>query len=98
MVRQWQDMNYGGRHSASTYADSLPDFVKLAESYGHVGMKVTKQSQLRKTLDKAFAMKDRLVFVDVITDQEENVYPMIKSGQAHNEMHLSPTGKDTELA
>ena len=55
MVRQWQDMNYGGRHSASTYADSLPDFVKLAESYGHVGMKVTKQSQLRKTLDKAFA-------------------------------------------
>ena len=59
MVRQWQDMNYGGRHSASTYADSLPDFVKLAESYGHVGMKVTKQSQLRKTLDKAFAMKDR---------------------------------------
>ena len=50
MVRQWQDMNYGGRHSASTYADSLPDFVKLAQSYGHVGMKVTKQSQLKKTL------------------------------------------------
>ena len=79
MVRQWQDMNYGGRHSASTYADSLPDFVKLAESYGHVGMKVTKQSQLRKTLDKAFAMKDRLVFVDVYVDPNEHVYPMLVS-------------------
>ena len=77
MVRQWQDMNYGGRHSASTYADSLPDFVKLAESYGHVGMKVTQQSQLRKTLDKAFAMKDRLVFVDVYVDPNEHVYPML---------------------
>ena len=77
MVRQWQDMNYGGRHSASTYADSLPDFVKLAESYGHVGMKVTKQSQLRKTLDKAFAMKDRLVFIDVYVDPNEHVYPML---------------------
>jgi len=77
MVRQWQDMNYGGRHSASTYADSLPDFVKLAKSYGHVGMKVTKQSQLRKTLDKAFAMKDRLVFVDVYVDPNEHVYPML---------------------
>ena len=79
MVRQWQDMNYGGRHSASTYADSLPDFVKLAESYGHVGMKVTQQSQLRKTLDKAFAMKDRLVFVDVYVDPNEHVYPMLVS-------------------
>ena len=63
MVRQWQDMNYGGRHSASTYSDSLPDFVKLTQSYGHIGMKVTKPSQLRKTLDKAFSMKDKLVFV-----------------------------------
>ena len=77
MVRQWQDMNYGGRYSASTYADSLPDFVKLAESYGHVGMKVTKQSELRKTLNKAFAMKDRLVFVDVYVDPNEHVYPML---------------------
>ena len=77
MVRQWQDMNYGGRHSASTYADSLPDFVKLAQSYGHVGMKVTKQSQLKKTLEKAFAMKDRLVFIDVYVDPNEHVYPML---------------------
>ena len=65
MVRQWQDMNYGGRHSASTYSDSLPDFVKLAESYGHIGMKVTKKADLKKTLDKAFSMKNKLVFVDV---------------------------------
>jgi len=77
MVRQWQDMNYGGRYSASTYADSLPDFVKLAESYGHVGMKVTKQSELRQTLDKAFAMTDRLVFIDIYVDPNEHVYPML---------------------
>ena len=77
MVRQWQDMNYGGRHSASTYADSLPDFVKLTQSYGHVGLKVTKKSQLKKTLEKAFAMKDRLVFVDVYVDPNEHVYPML---------------------
>ena len=77
MVRQWQDMNYGGRHSASTYSDSLPDFVKLTQSYGHIGMKVTKPSQLRKTLDKAFSMKDKLVFVDVYVDPNEHVYPML---------------------
>ena len=77
MVRQWQDMNYGGRHSASTYSDSLPDFVKLAQSYGHVGIKVTKKSQLKKSLEKAFAMKDRLVFVDVYVDPNEHVYPML---------------------
>ena len=77
MVRQWQDMNYGGRHSASTYSDSLPDFVKLTQSYGHVGLKVTKKSQLKKTLEKAFAMKDRLVFVDVYVDPNEHVYPML---------------------
>ncbi len=77
MVRQWQDMNYGGRHSASTYSDSLPDFVKLTQSYGHIGLKVTKKSQLKKTLEKAFAMKDRLVFVDVYVDPNEHVYPML---------------------
>ena len=77
MVRQWQDMNYGGRHSASTYSDSLPDFVKLTQSYGHVGLKVTQKSQLKKTLEKAFAMKDRLVFVDVYVDPNEHVYPML---------------------
>ena len=77
MVRQWQDMNYGGRHSASTYSDSLPDFVKLTQSCGHIGMKVTKPSQLRKTLDKAFSMKDKLVFVDVYVDPNEHVYPML---------------------
>ena len=77
MVRQWQDMYYGGRHSASTYSDSLPDFVKLAESYGHIGMKVTKKADLKKTLDKAFSMKDRLVFIDIYVDPNEHVYPML---------------------
>ena len=77
MVRQWQDMNYGGRHSASTYSDSLPDFVKLTESYGHIGMKVTKKVDLKKTLEKAFSLKDRLVFVDVYVDPNEHVYPML---------------------
>jgi acetolactate synthase-1/2/3 large subunit len=77
MVRQWQDMNYGGRHSASTYSDSLPDFVKLAESYGHIGLKVTKKADLKKTLKKAFSLKDKLVFVDVYVDPNEHVYPML---------------------
>ena len=93
MVRQWQDMNYGGRHSASTYSDSLPDFVKLTQSYGHIGLKVTKKSQLKKTLEKAFAMKDRLVFVDVYVDPDEHVYPMLKAGGDMSEMFLSKTEK-----
>ena len=76
MVKQWQDMNYGGRHSESTYQDSLPDFVKLAESYGHVGIKIEKNSDLKEGLKKAFAMKDKLVFVDVYVDPSEHVYPM----------------------
>ncbi|MDO7750824.1 MAG: thiamine pyrophosphate-dependent enzyme, partial [SAR86 cluster bacterium] len=74
----WQEFFYGNRY-AESYMDALPDFVKLAQSYGHVGMKVTKQSQLKKTLDKAFAMKDRLVFIDVYVDPNEHVYPMLVS-------------------
>jgi acetolactate synthase-1/2/3 large subunit len=77
MVRQWQDMNYGGRYAASTYEESLPDFVKLAEAYGHKGFKVTERSKLRSTLEKAFSLKDKLVFVDVHVDQSEHVYPML---------------------
>ncbi|MDA8884743.1 acetolactate synthase 3 large subunit [Gammaproteobacteria bacterium] len=77
MVRQWQDMNYGGRYAASTYEESLPDFVKLAEAYGHKGFKVTDRSKLRSTLEKAFSLKDKLVFVDVHVDQSEHVYPML---------------------
>lgn len=75
MVKQWQDMQYEGRHSHS-YMDSLPDFVKLAESYGHVGIKISKPSELKSGLEKAFAMKDELVFVDIEVDPEEHVYPM----------------------
>ena len=77
MVRQWQDMNYGGRYAASTYEEALPDFVKLAEAYGHKGFKVTERSKLRSTLEKAFSLKDKLVFVDVHVDQSEHVYPML---------------------
>ena len=77
MVKQWQDMNYGGRHSASTYQSSLPNFVELAESYGHVGIKIEKNSELKSRLEKALSMKDRLVFVDVYVDPNEHVYPML---------------------
>ena len=75
MVKQWQDMQYEGRHSHS-YMDSLPDFVMLAESYGHAGIKISKPSELKSGLEKAFAMKDELVFVDIEVDPEEHVYPM----------------------
>jgi len=75
MVRQWQDMVYGGRHSSS-YMESLPDFIKLAESYGHVGIKINKLDELDEKLTEAFAIKDRLVFVDIYVDENEHVYPM----------------------
>jgi acetolactate synthase-1/2/3 large subunit len=89
MVRQWQEFFYENRYSNS-YMESLPDFVKLAESYGHVGMRVERPEDLKPMMEKAFAMKDRLVFMDIVTDQAENVYPMIMAGKAHNEMHMSP--------
>ncbi|GAB2677160.1 acetolactate synthase 3 large subunit [Aliiglaciecola sp. 3_MG-2023] len=90
MVRQWQDMIYKGRHSHS-YMDSMPDFVKLAEAYGHVGIKVNHPSELDDAMAKCFALKDRLVFMDIAIDQNEHVYPMqIKYG-AMDEMRLSKT-------
>ena len=89
MVRQWQEFFYENRYSHS-YMESLPDFVKLTESYGHVGMRVERPEDLKPMMEKAFAMKDRLVFMDIVTDQAENVYPMIMAGKAHNEMHMSP--------
>lgn len=90
MVRQWQDMNYKGRHSHS-YMDSMPDFVALAEAYGHVGMKVDRLEDLDDAMAKCFAMKDRLVFMDIMVDQNEHVYPMqIKYG-AMDDMRLSKT-------
>ena len=89
MVRQWQEFFYENRYSSS-YMESLPDFVKLAESYGHVGIRIEDPKDLQAELERGFAMKDRLVFFDIVTDQTENVYPMIQAGKAHNEMHLSP--------
>ncbi|MCW8853154.1 MAG: acetolactate synthase 3 large subunit [Gammaproteobacteria bacterium] len=88
MVRQWQEFFYEKRYSMS-YMDSLPDFVKLAEAYGHVGIQVTKPEDVRQALDDAMnKYKDRLVFIDFLTDREENVYPMIPAGAGLNEMIL----------
>ena len=89
MVKQWQDMNYGGRYSESTYQNSLPDFIKLAESYGHVGIKIEKNSDLKEGLNRAFAMKDKLVFVDVYVDPSEHVYPMQVANGSLENMWLS---------
>jgi acetolactate synthase I/II/III large subunit len=87
MVRQWQEFFYQGRYAMS-YMDALPDFVKLAESYGHVGMRIDQPGDVEGALREALAMKDRLVFLDFITDQTENVYPMIPAGAGQNEMIL----------
>ena len=88
MVKQWQDMIYMGRHSHS-YMDSVPDFVKLAEAYGHVGIRVERPEELGPALERCFAEKDRLVFMDIAVDETEHVYPMqIKYG-AMNEMYLN---------
>jgi acetolactate synthase-1/2/3 large subunit len=89
MVRQWQEMFYGSRYSHS-YVDALPDFVKMAEAYGHVGMRVENPADLEGAMKEAFAMTDRLVFMDVVIDPTENVYPMIEMGKGHHEMQLAP--------
>ena len=87
MVKQWQDMQYEGRYAMSTYEDSLPDFVKLTESFGHVGMQIDKWSDLDAAMDEAFAMKDRLVFLDIFIDRMEHVYPM----------HIAPNGSMKDM-
>jgi acetolactate synthase-1/2/3 large subunit len=87
MVRQWQQIDYSSRYSES-YMDALPDFVKLAEAYGHVGMRIDKPSDVDGALREAFKLKDRLVFMDFITDQSENVWPMVKAGKGLTEMLL----------
>jgi acetolactate synthase-1/2/3 large subunit len=87
MVRQWQEFFYQGRYAMS-YMESLPDFVKLAESYGHVGMQITRPEDVEPALKKAMAMKDRLVFMDFVIDKTENVYPMVPAGAGQNEMIL----------
>ena len=88
MVRQWQEFFHGNRHSES-YMDALPDFVKLAESYGHVGMKVERPQDVVPALKKAFAKKNEVVFLDIITDQSENVFPMVAAGKGLSEMVLA---------
>ncbi len=95
MVRQWQEFFYDRRYSHS-YMDALPDFVKLAESFGHIGIRVEKSGDVKAALEEAFLKQDRLVFLDFVTDQTENVYPMIAAGKGQHEMHLSP--QDRELA
>ncbi len=100
MVRQWQEFTYQSRYSES-YMDTIPDFVKLAEAFGHVGMCIDKPEDVRPALEEAFAMKDKLVFLDFITDRTENVYPMIEAGKSHHDMRLrvAPgTPIDRELA
>ena len=97
MVRQWQEFFYDRRYSHS-YMDALPDFVKLAEAFGHVGMRIEKPGDVEGALHEAFAMKKRLVLMDFITDQRENVYPMIAAGKGHHEMHLAPGSSERELA
>ena len=86
MVRQWQDMQYEGRHSHS-YMDSIPDFKGLVEAYGHVGISIKTPGELRAGLEEAFAQKDRLVFVDIEVDPNEHVYPM----------HVAPNGSMRDM-
>ncbi len=87
MVRQWQQIDYSSRYSES-YMESLPDIVKLVEAYGHVGMRIEKPSDVDGAIREAFKLKDRLVFMDFITDQSENVWPMVKAGRGLTEMLL----------
>jgi acetolactate synthase-1/2/3 large subunit len=87
MVRQWQELDYGGRYSHS-YMDALPNFVKLAEAYGHVGLLVEKPSDVEPALREAIRLKDRTVFLDIRTDPTENVWPMVQAGKGISEMLL----------
>lgn len=89
MVRQWQEFFYESRYSHS-YMEALPDFVKLAESYGHIGLRIEKSADVESALKEALQEKEKVVFIDFITDKTENVYPMIAAGKGHHEMHLSP--------
>ena len=98
MVRQWQEFTYESRYSHS-YLETIPDFVKLAEAYGHVGMRIEKPADVRPALEEAFRLKERTVFMDFLTDSTENVYPMIEAGKAHHEMRLAPgLNGDRELS
>ena len=94
MVRQWQELYYGNRES-ETYFDSLPDFVKLAEAYGHIGIRVDKKSDVEGALLEAVKQKDRLVFMDFLTDKKQNVLPMVGNGKGLDEMVLPPHMRET---
>ena len=94
MVRQWQELYYGNRES-ETYFDSLPDFVKLAEAYGHIGIRVDKKSDVEGALLEALNQKDRLVFLDFLTDKKQNVLPMVGNGKGLDEMVLPPHMRET---
>ncbi|WP_274572679.1 biosynthetic-type acetolactate synthase large subunit [Neisseria leonii] len=100
MVRQWQELYYSDRES-ETYFDSLPDFVKLAEAYGHVGMRIEKASDVEGALREALAMKDRFVFLDFITDKKQNVFPMVGNGKGLDEMvlplHMRESKADSDV-
>jgi acetolactate synthase-1/2/3 large subunit len=87
MVRQWQEFFHGNRYSES-YMDALPDFVALAQSFGHVGMRIDKPQDVEPALKEAFSRKHDLVFMDFITDQTENVFPMVPGGKGLSEMIL----------
>lgn len=91
MVKQWQDMQYGSRYSESLYEESLPDFVKLAEAYGHVGIRVTRKEDLEEKMRECFSLKDRVVFMDIAVDSMEHVYPMQIAGASMRDMWLSKT-------
>ncbi|SMF42893.1 acetolactate synthase, large subunit [Alteromonadaceae bacterium Bs31] len=92
MVKQWQDMQYDSRYSESLYEDSLPDFVKLMEAFGHVGMRVTKRDELKSKMEECFAMKDKCVFMDIYVDPKEHVYPMqVAPNGSMRDMWLSKT-------
>ena len=95
MVKQWQDMQYGGRHASSTYSDSLPDFKTIAEAFGHVGMRVDRVEDLEPAVEKMFSaeMRNKLVLLDVWVDPEEHVYPMAIKGGSMKDMILARAGE-----
>jgi len=95
MVKQWQDMQYGGRHASSTYSDSLPDFKTIAEAFGHVGMRVDRAEDLEAAVEKMFSpeLRNKLVLLDVWVDPEEHVYPMAIKGGSMKDMILARAGE-----
>jgi acetolactate synthase-1/2/3 large subunit len=97
MVRQWQELLHGGRYSES-YSEALPDFVKLADAYGGVGLRATKPSELDDAIREMLAVNDRPVLFDCVVDKAENCFPMVASGAAHNEMLFGPDDERAEIS